>query len=106
MSDVALSGVLLWHRALLRKVARATTVKAGAAGGGGRRALAAEVGGGPLLLLTLVLLLVRWVGGTVMVHRPVPQGGTTRRSCQMLPLLCLLVGMDHIVRDDNIADKF
>jgi hypothetical protein len=34
MSDVALSGVLLWHGALSSEVARAATVETGVAGGG------------------------------------------------------------------------
>jgi hypothetical protein len=34
MSDVALRGILLWRGALLREVARATTVEAGVARGG------------------------------------------------------------------------
>jgi hypothetical protein len=63
----------------------------------------AEVGGGSPLL---VLMLVRQVGGAMMVHHPVPWRGTTGRSCHDLPLLCLLVSMDHIVRDDDIADEF
>jgi hypothetical protein len=34
MSDMTLSGILLWHGALLSEVARATIVEAGVAGGG------------------------------------------------------------------------
>jgi hypothetical protein len=34
MSDVALSGLLLWRGALLSEVARVTTVEEGVAGGG------------------------------------------------------------------------
>jgi hypothetical protein len=34
MSDVALSGILLWRGAILSEVAWATTVEAGVAGGG------------------------------------------------------------------------
>jgi hypothetical protein len=34
MSDVTLSGILLWRGALSSKVARAITVEAGVAGGG------------------------------------------------------------------------
>jgi hypothetical protein len=34
MSDVTLSGILLWRRALSSEVARETTVEAGVAGGG------------------------------------------------------------------------
>jgi hypothetical protein len=34
MSDVALSGILLWRGALPSEVARATTIEAGVAGGG------------------------------------------------------------------------
>jgi hypothetical protein len=40
-----------------------------------------------------------------MVHRLVPWRGTTERSYHSLPLLCLLVGADCIIRDDDIADE-
>jgi hypothetical protein len=40
-----------------------------------------------------------------MVHHPVPWRGTTRWSCHNISLLHLLVGANHIIRDDDIADK-
>jgi hypothetical protein len=46
MSDVALSGILLWRGALWSKVARATTVKAGVAGGGSSDQWRSTGGGG------------------------------------------------------------
>jgi hypothetical protein len=64
--------------------------------------------GSPLLLLTLVLVLLRlsrWVGGVVVVHRPVLQRITTGWSSHNLHLLGFLVGMDGIVRDHDVADK-
>jgi hypothetical protein len=65
----------------------------------------AEVGGNPLWLLTLVLLLMRWVGGTVVVHHPVPGRSTIGRSCYGLPLLCILVCADCMIHDNDITDK-
>jgi hypothetical protein len=62
--------------------------------------------GSALLLLTLVLMLVRRVSGAMMVHRLVPWGSTTERSYHILPLLCLLVGADRIIRNGDIANKF
>jgi hypothetical protein len=60
----------------------------------------------PLWLLTLVLLLLtRWVGGTLVVHHPVPGRSTTGRSYYDLPLLCVLVCADRIVHDDDITNK-
>jgi hypothetical protein len=56
----------------------------------------------PLLVL---LLLTRPVGGAVVVHRPVPGRSTAEQSCYDHPLLCVLVCMDRIVRDDDITDK-
>jgi hypothetical protein len=61
---------------------------------------------GEELMLVLMLLLARRVSGAMMLHRPVPQGSTTGHSCYNLPLLCLLEGMNRIIRDDDIADKF
>jgi hypothetical protein len=55
-----------------------------------------------------VLVLLRlsgWVGGTVVLHRPVLRRSTTKRSCHNLPLLDFLVSADCIVRDDDIADE-
>jgi hypothetical protein len=57
--------------------------------------------GSPLLLLWLA----RWVGGAVVVHRPVLQRSTSGRSCHILPLLGFLMGTDCIVHDGDIADK-
>jgi hypothetical protein len=59
-----------------------------------------------MLLLMLLLMLARWVGGAMMIHHPVPHGSTTGWSYHNLSLLCLLVGADHIIHDDDIADKF
>jgi hypothetical protein len=52
--------------------------------------------GSPLLLQTLMLMLVqrsRWIGGAVVVHRPVLRGSTTGQSSHSLPLLGFLVGV-------------
>jgi hypothetical protein len=60
--------------------------------------LALRCSGNPLLLWALVLLaLMRWVGGAVVVHRPVPGRSTAGRSYHNLPLLCFLVGADHLI---------
>jgi hypothetical protein len=56
----------------------------------------------PLLVL---LLLTRPVGGAVVVHRLVPGRSTVGRSYYDLPLLCVLVCVDCIVRDDDITNK-
>jgi hypothetical protein len=48
---------------------------------------------------------MRRVGGAVIVHRLVPWRGTTRWSYHNLPLLYLLVPMDLIIYDDDIADE-
>jgi hypothetical protein len=55
-------------------------------------------------MLVLVRLL-RWVGGAVVVHRPVLQRSTTGWSSHSLPLLGFLVGADGSVRDHDIAHK-
>jgi hypothetical protein len=55
--------------------------------------------------LWLLVLLTRRVGGTVVVHRLVPRMSTAGRSCYNLPLLCVLVCADRIIRDDDIIDK-
>jgi hypothetical protein len=44
----------------------------------------------------------RWA---VVVHHLVPGRSTAEQSCHDLPLLCFLVGVDCIVRDDDITDK-
>jgi hypothetical protein len=65
-------------------------------------------GGGALLRLTLVLVLLwlsKWVGGAMVVHRPVLQRSTTGWSYHSLPLLGFLVGSDCIVRDHDNADE-
>jgi hypothetical protein len=56
----------------------------------------------PVLVL---LRLARWVGGAMVVHHPVLRGSTFRWSYHNLPLLDFLVGVDCIVRDDDIDDK-
>jgi hypothetical protein len=64
--------------------------------------------GSPLLLRTLMLVLVqrsRWIGGAVVVHRPVLQGSTTGWSSHSLPLLGFLVGADCIICDHDTADE-
>jgi hypothetical protein len=62
--------------------------------------------GSPLLLRTLTLVLrSRWIGGAVMVHRPILQRCTTGWSGHNLPLLGFLVGVNCIVRDYDIADE-
>jgi hypothetical protein len=55
--------------------------------------------------LWLLVLLTRRVGGTVVVHRLVPRMSTAERSYYNLPLLCVLVCADRIIRDDDIIDK-
>jgi hypothetical protein len=65
--------------------------------------------GSPLLLLMLVLvllMLVRLVGGVMMIHHPILRRGTTRQSCHNLPLFSLLVGVDRIAHNDNVANEF
>jgi hypothetical protein len=64
--------------------------------------------GSPLLLSTLVLVLLwlsRWVGGVVVVHRPVLQRSTTDWSSHNLPLLGFIVGADCIIYDHDIVDE-
>jgi hypothetical protein len=41
----------------------------------------------------------------VVVHYPVLQSSTIGRSCHNLTLLGFLVGVDCIIRDDDIADE-
>jgi hypothetical protein len=68
--------------------------------------LALRWAGNPLWLLALVLLLLmRRVGGTVVVHHPVPGRSIAGQSCYDLPLLCVLVCADRIICDDDITDK-
>jgi hypothetical protein len=129
MSDVALRDLLLWHGALSSEVARATTVEAGVAGcspsGRGCRqvhhrqrwrkslrccplVLTLRWAGSSLLWLTLVLVLLRlsrWIGGAVVVHRPILWGSTTGWSCHNLPIISFLVGAYCIIRDHDIAHK-
>jgi hypothetical protein len=127
MGDVALRGSLLRRGACSGEVARATTVEAGVAGGGssgrcfrqahhrrrGRQSLRCcspvltlRQAGSPLLLQTLLLVLgSRWIGGAVVVHRPVLRRSTTGWSGHNLPLLGFLVSTDGIVRDHDVADK-
>jgi hypothetical protein len=58
------------------------------------------------LVLMLLVMLARRVGGAMMLHSSVPRESITGWNCHNLPLLCLLMDADHIVRDDDIADKF
>jgi hypothetical protein len=68
--------------------------------------LALRWAGNPLLLLALVLLLLMTrVGGTMVVHHPVPERSIARRRYHNLPLLCFLVGADHLICDDDVTDK-
>jgi hypothetical protein len=70
--------------------------------------LARRWAGSPLLLQTLMLVLLRlsrWVGGAVVVHRPVLRRSTTGWSSHNLPLLGFLVGADGIICDHDIADE-
>jgi hypothetical protein len=53
----------------------------------------------------MLLQLSRWVGGAVVVHYPILQRSTIGRSCHNLTLLGFLVGVDCIIRDDDIADE-
>jgi hypothetical protein len=53
----------------------------------------------------LVLMLERLVGGARMIHHPVLWRGTTGWSCHNLSLIALLMGVDPIIRDDDIADE-
>jgi hypothetical protein len=53
----------------------------------------------------MLLRLATWVGGVVVVHHLVLWGSTFGRSCHILPLLGFLMGADHIIHDDDIADK-
>jgi hypothetical protein len=61
-----------------------------------------------MLMLVLVLVLVRlsrWIGGAVVVHRPVLRGSPTRWSSHSLPLLGFLVDVDCIIRDNDVIDE-
>jgi hypothetical protein len=51
------------------------------------------------------LWLTRWVGGAMVVRRPIVQRSTSGLSYHNLPLLGFLVSADCIVHDDDIADK-
>jgi hypothetical protein len=56
----------------------------------------------------LVLVLVQlsgWVGGAVVVHRPILRRSTTEWSSHNLPLLGFLMGADGIVCDHDNAHK-
>jgi hypothetical protein len=57
--------------------------------------------GSPLLLV----MLTRLVGGARFIHHPIFWRSTTRCRCHDLSLLALLVGVDHIIRDNDVADK-
>jgi hypothetical protein len=82
-----------------------------AVGGAGRRntgsggVLMLRWAGSPLLLMMVLMLVVVVVSGAVVVHHPVLRRRTTRWSCHGLPLLGILVGTVHVVRDDNIVYK-
>jgi hypothetical protein len=53
--------------------------------------------------MLVLVRLSRWVGGAVVVHRPVLQRSTTGWSSHNLPLLSFLVGVDGIIRNHDIA---
>jgi hypothetical protein len=55
-------------------------------------------------MLVLVQLL-RWIGGAMVVHRPVIQGSTSGWSGHNLPLLGFLMCVDCIIRDHDIVDE-
>jgi hypothetical protein len=55
--------------------------------------------------MLVLLRQSRWVGGAVVVHRPVLRRSTTGWSSHNLPLLDFFVGADNIVRDHDIAHK-
>jgi hypothetical protein len=55
--------------------------------------------------MLVLLQLSRWVGGAVVVHRPVLRRSSTKWSSHSLPLLGFLVGADGVVRDHDIADE-
>jgi hypothetical protein len=55
--------------------------------------------------MLVLVRLSRWVGGAVVVHRPVLRRSTARWSSHSLPLLGFLVGADGVVRDHHIADE-
>jgi hypothetical protein len=62
--------------------------------------------GSPLLLRMLLLALgSRWIGGAVVVHRPVLWRSTAGWSSHSLSLLGFLVGVDDIVHDHDVADE-
>jgi hypothetical protein len=70
--------------------------------------LALRWAGSPLLLMMLVLMLLRlarWVGGAVVVHRPILQRSTTGWSSHNLLFLGFFVGVDCIICDHDIADE-
>jgi hypothetical protein len=51
------------------------------------------------------ILLMKQIGGAVVVHHLVPGRSTAGQSCYDLPLHCVLVCEDRIIRDDDITDK-
>jgi hypothetical protein len=55
--------------------------------------------------MLMLLWLSRWVGGAVVVRRPVLQRSTTGWSSHNLPLLGFLVGTDGVVRDHDVANE-
>jgi hypothetical protein len=57
------------------------------------------------MLMLVLLRLSRWVGGTVVVHRPILWRSTTGWSSHNLPLLRFLVGADGVVHDHDVADE-
>jgi hypothetical protein len=56
--------------------------------------------------MLVLLQLSRWVGGTMVVHRPVLRRSTTGWSSHNLPLLSFLVGANGVVHDHDVADEF
>jgi hypothetical protein len=56
-------------------------------------------------LLLVLLRLPWWVDGTMVVHHPVLQRGTTGWSSHIRPLLGFLVGADCIIRYHDVADE-
>jgi hypothetical protein len=55
--------------------------------------------------MLVLLRLSRWVGGTVVVHRPILRRSTTGWSSHNLPLLGFLVGADGVVHDHDVTDE-
>jgi hypothetical protein len=66
----------------------------------------AEVGGEPTATVDADASEgARWIGGAMVVHRPVLRRSTTGWSGHNLPLLGFLVGADCIIHDHHITDE-